>query len=62
MPDKKIKAFCMKCKVMNNMNNAELTKKTYNGTTRYMMKGKCETCGTNMSKFMGADEAKKWPK
>ena len=60
MPDKKVEAYCMKCKSKRSMESAKLETKKVKGTTRYMLRGKCEKCGTNMCKFIGGDDAKKF--
>lgn len=45
------KAYCVKCKKMQDMNSA---KKVKGKTGRFMMKGTCVKCGTKMNKFISS--------
>jgi len=58
MPEKKVEAYCMKCKAKRNMKDAKLETKKVKNSTRYMMRGTCEKCGCKMCKFISAKDAK----
>ena len=47
-----LKGYCMTCRETRNMKNAKLEEIKKNGTTRYMMRGTCASCGGKMCKFV----------
>ncbi len=52
-----IKAYCVKCRVKGReMKNPEIVKNARGG---FMGRGKCSSCGTNMSAMMSKDNAEK---
>ena len=42
----------MTCRETRNMKNAKLEEIKKNGTSRYMMRGTCASCGGKMCKFV----------
>ena len=52
-----VTGYCVKCKEKGReMKDPEIVKTARGG---YMAKGKCESCGTNMSAMMSEENAKK---
>ena len=56
-----LEALCMKCRVDNKPQKKAMQDITvYEKNNRYSAKGKCETCGGNMFKFMNQETAEKF--
>ena len=46
-------AYCVKCKAKREMKDAQIVDQ---GNGRRAAKGKCPTCGTNMTKFLPSEK------
>ena len=58
--EKTIEGRCMGCKATRKMVGGKLRTMKVNGSSRFMVCGKCEKCSTKMCRIIGADDSKKW--